>query len=342
MRIAVDVLGGDHAPREVLRGVAAALRTDFEAGQLVLAGPESVVRDTLREEGVSELPEIADTDVVVEGHEKPVEALRNKPNSSIALCVGAVREGRAQGLISFGNTGAAVAASTVGLGMLEGIRRPGIAVVWNSLNGKVVLLDAGANPTPKPLHLYQYGIMGAAYARDILKIQDPRVGLLNIGGEAGKGSQVAKEAHELISRSGVHFVGNVEGQDLFLGEADVHVTDGFVGNMVLKVVEGFAEFLQREVAKISSGDSSSMRDLFRRLVGAADFSEVGGAILLGVNGVVFIGHGRSDSRAVPPALRAVRADIEAGVNEHITETLLRTNAAAGLGAPDPGAGGSSA
>ncbi len=328
MRIAVDILGGDHAPGELLAGVARALREGFEPSELLLVGPADVIGPGLEAAGVTAVPEILETAEVIEGHEKPTEGLRRKPRASISLCVGAVREGRADGLVSFGNTGAAVAAATVGLGMLPGIRRPGIAVTMQGAGGRFVLLDAGANPTPRPRHLFQYGIMGSVFAASVLGIERPRVGLLNIGGEAGKGNPVIQEAHALLQGSGLNFVGNLEGQDLFRGTADVLVGDGFVGNMVLKVVEGFAEFLAQGLARqaAEAGDAAaeeSLREGLRRLFGAADYADVGGAVLLGVNGSVFIGHGRSQARAVHSALKVAREDIESGVNRKILEQLRR-------------------
>ena len=322
MRIAVDVLGGDYAPDEVLRGVATALRDDFTPEELLLVGPEEEIQSRLKAEGVA-VPNILHTTEVIGSHEKPVEALRKKRNSSISLCVGAVKEGAAGGLISFGNTGAAVAASSIGLGMLPGIRRPGIAVVFEWASGKVVLLDAGANPEPKSSHLFHYGVMGTAYCRDMFGMESPRIGLLNIGGEAGKGHSTVREAHDLLESSSLNFVGNLEGQDLFKGSTEVLVTDGFVGNMLLKVIEGFMEYLLHGMADaVSDSDSSnSMLATFKQLVGATDFAEVGGATLLGVNGVVLIGHGRSKASAVAPALRNVRKDLRTGVNAHITEIL---------------------
>lgn len=320
MRIAVDTLGGDHAPHEILKGVAIALREGgFTPDELVLVGPEAVITKTLSEEGITDIPTIVHTEDVIEGHEKPVVGLRSKPNASISLCVKSVRAGDADGLIAFGNTGATVAAATMGLGMLPGIRRPGIAVTILGRGGRFVLLDAGANPTPKPEHLFQYSLMGAAYSKDLLGRENPRIGLLNIGGEAGKGSEVIRAAYESIEASDLNFVGNVEGNELFDDKADVFVADGFVGNMVLKVVEGFAEYLVHSAT--ASNRDTGVRDVLRDMLGASDFSEVGGATLLGVNGVVLIGHGRSHASAVLPALHAVKADIEAGVNHHIVESL---------------------
>lgn len=328
MRIAVDALGGDYAPAEVLRGVAQALLTEeFRPEELLVVGPESLVAQKLKEEGVTQLPGILHTDEVIASHEKPIQALRAKPNASVSMCVGAVREGKADGLIAFGNTGATVAAATMGLGMLPGIRRPAISVVLSGSAGRFVLLDAGANPTPKPQHLFHNGIMGDAYARDILGIEKPRVALMNIGGEASKGSPVVKEAYGLLDQSSLNFTGNIEGNHLFFGEADVIVADGYAGNMILKVVEGFAEYLQGRAATLSDDATTEVKSTLRQLFGAADYAEVGGALLMGVNGIVMIGHGRSKASAVLPALRTVRADVEHGVNTHITETVAAMRAA---------------
>ncbi|MCX8267040.1 MAG: phosphate acyltransferase PlsX [Planctomycetota bacterium] len=320
MRIAVDMLGGDHAPHELVIGIAQALLSgDFTADELLLVGPQDIISAQFAELGVSDVPEILHTTDVIEGHEKPIEGMRSKPDASILKAVAACRDGLAGGIVAFGNTGAAVAASTIGLGLLPGVRRPGIAVTLVGANGKFVLLDAGANPNPKPEHLFHYALMGAAFSRDMHQHSNPTIGLLNIGGEASKGSPLLQEVHKRLEDSGLNFVGNVEGNQLFNGVADVLVTDGFVGNMVLKVVEGFGE----RVIQVGHerGHDEQMKDVVRQLLGVSDFSEAGGAILLGVNGVVLVGHGRSKASAVLPVLEIVRAEIKAGVNQHIVESL---------------------
>lgn len=327
----MDVLGGDHAPQEILSGVAQALREDFQAGELLLVGPEGLVAEGLRAQGIRELPPIVSTDQVVACHEPPVEGLRRKPRASVLLCAQAVRQREADGFLSFGNTGAAVASATMVLGLLPGIRRPGIAVSFIGSGGPFVVLDVGANPNARAIHLLQYALMGSAYAQDLLGIPEPRVALLNIGGEAGKGSQVQKESYRLLEGASCRFVGNLEGQQLFDGAADVLVTDGFVGNMILKVLEGFAEFLAKEIGRRAPDVSDSLRVKMRELVGAADFAEVGGAALLGVDGAVVVGHGRSRAHAVPAALRVARSDVECGVNRHITDSLPRNPIAAESG-----------
>ncbi len=320
MRIAVDMLGGDYAPDELVRGVAQALiGGDFTAEELLLVGPQDIISAQLSELGVTESPEIIHTTDVIEGHEKPIEGMRSKPEASILKAVAACSEGLAGGIVAFGNTGAAVAASTIGLGLLPGVRRPGIAVTLVGANGKFVLLDAGANPIAKSEHLFHYALMGAAFSRDMHQHVNPNIGLLNIGGESSKGSPLLQDVYKLLADSDLNFIGNVEGNQLFSGTADVLVTDGFVGNMVLKVVEGFGE----RVIQVGheQGYDHQMRDVVRQLLGVSDFSEAGGANLLGVNGVVLIGHGRSKASSVLPALEAVRADIKAGVNQHIVDSL---------------------
>ncbi|MBC8371443.1 MAG: phosphate acyltransferase PlsX [Planctomycetes bacterium] len=321
MRIAVDMLGGDYAPDELVKGVSQALNDGhFVADELLLVGPKDRIESQLVQLGVDIAPEIIHTDTFIGGHEKPIEGMRSKPEASILQAVAACRDGRAGGIVAFGNTGAAVAASTIGLGLLPGVRRPGIAVTLIGANGKFVLLDAGANPSPKPEHLFHYGLMGAAFSRDMHGHSNPAIGLMNIGGEASKGSPLLQDVHQRFSQSpDLNFIGNVEGNELFSGAADVLVTDGFVGNMVLKVVEGFGE----RVIQVGreEGFDAQMKGVVRKLLGVSDFSEAGGANLLGVNGVVLIGHGRSKASSVLPALEVVRADIRAGVNQHIVESL---------------------
>ena len=320
MRIAVDLLGGDHAPQEILQGVALALQSDFSAADLLLVGPKEVAENFFAAEGIRSIPEIIPTEVFIGGEEKPVEGLRSKPTASISLAVRAVREGQAEGLIAMGNTGATVAAATMGMGMLEGIRRPGIAVQLRGDKGSFLLLDAGANPVPKAEHLFHYGLMGEAFARDIFNIPEPKLALLNIGGEASKGGPLLKKAHDLLSNSNCSFEGNIEGNEIFFGKADVIVADGFAGNMVLKVVEGFAEFLSHRAQELGESNQG-IRSSLKKMLGASDFSEVGGAILLGVRGTVIIGHGRSRASAVLSALQGAREEIRKNVNQHIQENI---------------------
>ena len=261
---------------------------------------------------------------VVEMGESPSAALRSKPDSSIAVCVGAVKSGDAGALVSMGNTGAVVASSTLGLRTLSGVRRPGIAVTMGFTDRRMTLLDMGANIDPKPEHLLQYGLMGAVYARDCLGVEAPRIGLLNIGEERSKGTALLKESHELLEASSLNFVGNVEGGDLFHEKADVVVTDGFTGNVVLKLLENYSALMVELVlgelkAHGVDWDPAALSSLERKI----DYSEIGGALLLGVAGVVVIGHGRSDANAVANALSLAGRALDAEVNDSIVEGVER-------------------
>jgi glycerol-3-phosphate acyltransferase PlsX len=262
---------------------------------------------------------------VVEMGDSPAQALRSKPDNSIARCVQAVRERRASAVVGMGNTGACVGAATLGLGTIPGVRRPGIAVTLNLTGTPLTLIDMGANIAPKPDHMLQYGAMGSVYAQSCLGLERPRVGLLNVGEEKGKGTDLLKEAFELLETSGLEFVGNVEGGDIFRGVVDVVVMDGFTGNVILKLLEHFAAFfmgkimgeLKKSGAELGEGALGGLRT-------AIDYKTYGGALLLGVNGVVIIGHGRSDERAVANAIaQAVRAS-----DARVTELIER-----GLAAP---------
>lgn len=325
-RIALDVMGGDHAPAAMIDGALracdplGALR--MAADRILLVGDEATITSHLTEKGGNPGFDVCHTTQVIEMDEKPGKALRAKPDSSIAGCVKSVKTGAAGALVSMGNTGAVVGASTLGLGTLPGVRRPGIAVTLDLTGHPVTLLDMGANTVPKPQHLFQYGVMAAAYMRDCLGIADPRVGLLNIGEEASKGTGLLIEAHELLSASNLRFVGNIEGGDIFRGAADVVVTDGFTGNVVLKLLEGFAGFLMGLVAKqLTAHDVKWGPEALAEVKRDIDYSEYGGALLLGVSGAVVIGHGRSDAQAVSNALSLAARALDADVNDDIVRAL---------------------
>ena len=327
-RIALDVMGGDNAPQATLRG---ALRVCSEAQpaplapeRLLLVGDEERIRAGLLELGADQEFDVLHASQVVEMTDAPAAALRNKRDSSIAWAVGAVGQGAAGALVSMGNTGALVAAATRGLGTLSGVKRPGIAVTMDLGGHPITVLDMGANIAPKPEHLLHYGWMGTVYARECLGCEAPRVGLLNIGEEESKGTDLLKESHQLLRASGLEFVGNVEGNDMFQGKADVIVADGYTGNVVLKLLEGFAGFLLGQVlgeCKQHGVDwgGEVLANVKRRI----DYAEYGGALLLGVAGVAVVGHGRSDEVAVANALslaaRALDADVNAGIVRGVAE-----------------------
>ena len=325
-QIALDVMGGDHAPEATLRGALAAcsalgsLRIAPE--RLLLVGDQARIESFLAEHGGNPGFQVRHASQVVGMADAAAQALRSKPDSSIAGCVAAVKDGQAGAMISMGNTGACVGASTVMLGTLAGVRRPGIAVTLQLAGEPVTLLDMGANISPKPVHLYQYGEMGAIYMRDCMGVRNPRVGLLNVGEEKGKGTDVLKEAFELLEGARFPFVGNVEGSDIFRGVCDVVVTDGFTGNVVLKLLEHFAGFLLGLVMKqLEEHRAKWGGEALSQVRQSIDYSTYGGALLLGVNGIVVIGHGRSDENAVANAIGLACRAVDAHVNRHIEQGL---------------------
>jgi glycerol-3-phosphate acyltransferase PlsX len=328
MKIIVDAMGGDYAPRVVVEG--AILATEEYGAEVVLVGDEAQIKLLLQKykyngSNISIYP----TQEVIGMNESAAVSVRRKRNSSIVVGINLVKDGYGAAFLSAGNTGAVVCAATLGLGLLPGIERPGIAIVTPSLKGISLIIDVGANIDPKPTQLLQYGIMGDAYSRYILNKPNPSVGLLNIGEEEAKGTDFLKETHELLQKSKLNFVGNMEGKDLFSGKCDVIVCDGFVGNIALKITEAAAEtmqiFLKRHLLKnflgkigiffLLPGLKGFKRDL--------DYAEYGGAPLLGVNGVVIIGHGRSNARAIKNAIRVAKEEIERQVNEKILETIAK-------------------
>ena len=328
MRIAVDAMGGEHAPREIVRGAVDAARRLEGVTQILLVGIEDAVRAELSE--LSSIPskiEVVHASEVVDMDEKPVEALRRKKDSSIARAVDLVKKGDADAVVSAGNTGAVMVSATLRLRKLEAVERPAIATVMPTRNRPFVLLDAGANTDCTPKFLAQFGVMGQVYSRLILGQENPIVGLLSIGGEEVKGNDMTRETFKLLSDSGLNFRGNVEGHDLFEGETDVVVCDGFVGNVVLKTAESVSmaigHWLKKEFKK------NPIRMLGAVLLGGAlrtmkkklDPESYGGAPLLGVNGVCIITHGSSSARAIYHAIRVAKDSVVGHLNDAIVEKI---------------------
>ena len=313
MRIAVDAMGGDHAPAEVVAGTVLAAH-ELPSTQFVLVGDQDRLNAELTEP-LANL-EIRHASDIIAMDDDPAKSIRRKPDSSLVVACRMVAEGEAEGFFSAGNTGAATAAATLTIGRLEGVQRPGIATVLPTRRGWCVICDAGACVDSKAEWVVQFGIMAALYAEEVEGIRNPRVGLLNIGEEASKGDRLAKSAHELFSASGLNWVGNVDGKDVFRGAAEVIACDGFTGNLLLKVAEGAAEFfvdLTRDALTLNLWTKlgallvkPGLRGLRRRI----DYSEVGGAFLLGIKGLVVIGHGRSNRKAVASALKRTHHGIE--------------------------------
>jgi phosphate acyltransferase len=326
MKIAVDAMGGDHGPAVVVEGAVAAVR-EFGAS-VILVGDRQAVESEIRRLGAQSLDlEVRHASEVVGMAESPSLALRRKRDSSLRVSAELVRDGKASAFISAGNTGAALAISMFVIGVLRGIDRPAIAAVLPSLRGFSVLIDAGANVTPKAWHLFQFAIMGHVYARDILGLDRPRVGLLSVGEEEGKGNDLTRETFDLLKESRLNFIGNIEGRDVYNGSCDVIVTDGFTGNVALKISESLAEMvgamikeeLTRDIrSKVGAALAVPAFGRFRKRV---DYTEMGGAPLLGIDGAAIICHGASPVKAIKNAVRVASEWAKAGLNEHIKAAL---------------------
>jgi len=326
MKIAVDAMGGDHGPAVVVEGAVAAVR-EFGAS-VILVGDRVVIEAEVARLGARSLDiEVRAATQVVGMAESPSLALRRKRDSSLRVSAELVRDGKAAAFISAGNTGAALAISMFVIGVLRGVDRPAIAALLPSLRGYSVLLDAGANVNPKPWHLFQFALMGMVYARDILDIERPRVGLLSIGEEEGKGNELTRETYELLRESSLNFIGNIEGRDIYNGSCDVVVTDGFTGNVSIKVSESLAEMLAAMIKEELTRDLRSKlgaalaTPALERIRKRVDYTEMGGAPLLGIDGAAIVCHGASPAKAIKNAVRVAGEWATAGLNEHIRAAL---------------------
>ena len=323
-RIAVDAMGGDRGPEEV---VAGALEARSDSVTPVLVGPAGLDTQGL------ELIEASD---VIGMDEKPTEAVRAKPGSSLVVACRAVREGKADAVVSAGNTGAMLAACLLEIRRLPGVRRPAIAVTIPSRDGASVLLDAGANADARPEDLLQFAHMGAVFAEEILDVRNPEIRLLSIGEEPEKGNQLTLEAHELLAASDLNFAGNTEGRDLLRGDADVVVTDGFTGNVALKLLEGtirnLLDAFREEITATTRGKLGGLliRPAARRLRTRLDPDTYGGAYLLGLRGLAVIAHGNSSRRAIANAVRlaarGVDHDVVGRLAQRVGNTVLESAA----------------
>jgi len=328
MRIALDALGGDHGPAPNVGGAVLAVRAIPDL-TVVLVGDRPRAEELLA--GSGPVPagriEFVHAPVGVGMNEKPAEALRRKPEASIFRCWQLLAEGAVDGLVSAGNTGAVVAGAVKTHKFLKCVHRPGIATVMPTARGRCVLLDVGANVFPKPRHLLEYGVMGLAFARKILDIERPTLGLLNVGEEEGKGHELVQKAYELFRNGPLkdHFRGNVEGRDLHRGTVDVVVTDGFTGNVVLKLSEGVLEFVldlvNQEVVAPLEAERDKATAAVKGLLGKYHYSAFGGAPLLGVDGVCIICHGSSSDRAIANALGVAARSVRERLNESIVAGL---------------------
>ena len=333
MRISIDAMGGDFAPREIVSGTLRAARELRGIEKLFLVGDESAIRAELDKHkgALPECIEIVHATEVVGMGESPAVAIRRKKDSSISRSVELVKEGKADAIFSAGNTGAAIAAATLKLRTIKGVDRPAIAAVMPTPKKPFVLLDAGANPDSTSEMLQQYAVMGSIYSREILQVENPSVGLLSIGEEEAKGNETTKKTFGLLGESHLNFIGNVESGDLYRGKVDVAVCDGFVGNIVLKTSEAVAKMIAKWLRALFRANPLRImgallsRGVFEDMKSHADPANHGGAPLLGANGVVIIGHGSSNARATFNGIRVASEAIDHNVNHLIEAELKRIN-----------------
>ena len=330
IRVVLDAMGGDKAPRAVVEGaVEAAREYDYD---LFLVGDENKINrflNNIRKSYPKERIKVVHASEAVGMDEAAAVSVRKKKNSSIAVGLNLVKTGKADVFISAGNTGAVVASASLKLRMLPFVARPGISVLFPTLEKPVLLIDIGANIHPKPAHLFEYAVMASALMKHIHGRENPKIALFNIGEEETKGTNVMKEAYALLEDSDINFTGNIEAGGIYTGEVDVVICDGLIGNTVLKVTEGFAKafarLLKRELSRSLLPKIGAILSLpaFRALKKKTDYKEYGGAPLLGVNGAVIISHGSSNAEAIKHAVRAAGAYVKQGVNAHIVEDLQK-------------------
>ena len=331
MRIAIDAMGGDNAPGEIIAGVLESIDLLDDNDEMIIVGPQDIIEPQLPSEksrkgaiSVVHAPQVIDMD------EQPVESLRKKRKSSIAVMAKMAKLQQVDAVISAGNTGACVAAFQMRMRNLPGVNRPGIAVVFPTFEGPVTICDVGANIACKPINLYQYGVMAKIYSKHLHGIENPRVGLMSIGQEDAKGNEIVKKARELIkSDPNMNFVGNIEGRDIFKGVCDIAVCDGFVGNVILKLTEGLVDGLFKAIKHELSTEKLRLAMKFKpvitRIYGKYDYNEYGGALLLGINGTALICHGSSKSRTIKNAIMASKKFYTGKINNKIIEYLSQTS-----------------
>ena len=326
MKIVLDAMGSDNAPMVEVDGAIQAI--EEYGNEVILVGDEQRVKKEIARHGFSsDKLTVKHASEIIEMHDPAAISVRRKRNSSIVVGVELLKRDQADAFVSAGNTGAVVCAATLFLRLLPGVERPGIAIVIPTLKGTSVIIDVGANITSKPIHLMQYGIMADAFSRYILGKSNPTVGLLNVGEEESKGTEFIKEAHTLLSESKLNFAGNIEGRDVYAGKVDIILCDGFVGNVILKISESVADTIMQSlkqeikanfIATIGAVLSSSA---FNELKRKMDYSERGGAPLLGVDGRCIISHGSSTAKAIKNAIRVAAEFVKQDVNKHIVEEL---------------------
>lgn len=326
MKIVIDAMGGDNAPVVEVEGAIQSVE-EFGYDLILVGDKERIEKELAKYKDYSDKISIVHASEIIAMHDPAAISVRRKRDSSIVVGMDLLKKDKADAFVSAGNTGAVVCAATLSLRLLPAIERPGIAVTIPNLVGTSIIIDVGANIDPKPIHLLQYGIMADAYSRYILNKQNPTVGLLNVGEEESKGTEFIKEAHTLLSESKLNFIGNIEGRDIYSGKTDIVLCDGFVGNVVLKVsesvVDTIVQLLKREIksniiATLGAALSSSAFNVLKKKM---DYSEYGGAPLLGVDGRCIISHGSSNAKAIKNAVKFAGEFVRQDVNKHIVEEL---------------------
>ena len=342
MRVALDAMGGDHAPRNLVEGAVLALREYPRMSKLFLVGDEAAVTAELTRLRCDDpRVEVVHASQVVEMGEEGISAVRRKKDSSVSRAVDLVKHGKADAIVSAGHTGAAVAASTIKLRTLPGVERAGIASTIPTESNLFVLIDAGANPDAKPNHLLQYAIMGSVYSRHVLGYKNPSIGLMSIGSEDNKGSEGTKEVFKMLKASKLNFRGNVEGHDLFENPVEVVLCEGFLGNVVLKSCEALAHaifsWLKHELKKnpLRMAGAAMARGAFKAIGKKTNVDEYGGSVLLGVDGICIIAHGSSSAYAIKNAIRVALESIDHQINPHIVKEIENYYASAPSSQPAP-------
>jgi len=323
MRVAIDVMGGDYAPRKIIDGTKLAYNELKDLIEINLVGNKEIIKKF-------DIPDefsVIDASQVINAGDPPMEAYRKKKDSSLARAVNLQKNNEVDVTVSAGNTGAAVAFSILSLGRLKGVDRPALATFFPTKKGKVLVLDVGANSGVKPINLRDFGVMGSLYLEKVFNLNNPLVGLLSMGKEDTKGGKSVQEAHNMLSEANINFVGNIEGSDILNGKADVVVCDGFTGNAILKFGESLVDFLLSEVKEgssknlIAAAGGFLMKPVFKDLIKKVDYEEYGGAILLGVNGITVISHGKSNEVAIKNAILKGYKFYDLKVNSLIQESL---------------------
>jgi len=334
MKIAVDGMGGDNAPKIVVEGVADAIQI-LPDSNIILVGHQDKLIPLMKKYGIYNHPrvELVHAEEVVNMNDASTAAIRSKKNSSITVAATLVSKGEADAVVSAGHTGAAVAATKVKMRMLPGVDRPAIGIIMPAVKGPFILIDAGANVDSKPINLAQFAVMGEAFARLAFSTLRPRVGLLSVGDEDSKGNDLTKESFKLLSEMPINFIGNVEGNALFNKAADVVVCNGFIGNILLKSTESMAKaamhWMKEAFTKnpLRKTGAILLKNAFRELKAIGDSEAYGGARLLGVNGICIIGHGSSSPKAIRNAIRVADESVKFGINRHITRDIAEAGIA---------------